>query len=64
MTKKFNVLELSIYREYFAMFLEIIAKLEDLLSKDTKHELLIRETYKTAISVFPNLNAGYQQFIS
>jgi hypothetical protein len=58
MTKKFSVLELPIYRDYFQIYLEIIEILET--KKDTsKHRILIIETYKTIIQIFPNLNAGY-----
>ncbi len=33
MTKKMNVLELPLYKDYFVVFVEIITELESLLDK-------------------------------
>jgi len=62
MTKKFNVLELPIYREHFKMFLEIIEKLEVFIIENSRHKLLLVESYKIAIKIFPSLNAGYNNY--
>lgn len=59
MSKKLSVLELPIYREYFNVFLEIFEKLDELIKSDSKHYLLIKNTYSTLIMIFPNLTAGY-----
>jgi len=59
MTKKFNVLELPIYRDYFEIFLEISIELDKLIKNNSSHMILVKQTYSTLIQIFPNLNAGY-----
>ena len=45
MSRKFSVLKLPIYRDYFQIYLEIIEKLE--VKKDTsKHRILILKNKK------------------
>jgi hypothetical protein len=52
-----KVLELPIYRDYFNIYLEIIKLLSN--SSNSYHKLLIEESYKTAIQIFPFINSGY-----
>ena len=53
MSKKLNVLELPIYKEYFEIFKEILGVLESLLSSNSQHTILLTQTYKTTIQIFP-----------
>ena len=54
-----NAFDLPIYREYFATFLSLIKKLDDLKQQSNNHKKLIDSAYSHAIEIFPNLNAGY-----
>jgi hypothetical protein len=62
MSKKLTVMELPLYRDYFEVYKEIMEKLEYLIQKNSKHSLLLKETYKTTIQIFPYLTAGYNYF--
>lgn len=62
MSKKFSVLELPLYRDYFHIFIEILEKLDEKLQKETKHKILIKNTYDNVIEIFTNLNAGYNHW--
>ena len=59
MSKKLSVLELPIYKEYFEIFKEILEVLESLLSSNSQHIILLTQTYKTTIQIFPQLNVIY-----
>ncbi len=59
MSKKLSVLELPIYKEHFKVFLEALDILDEKMSSEKKHGILLKETYETIIQIFPNLTADY-----
>ena len=54
-----NVYDLPIFKEHFQTYLQLLDELETLLKSNTKHLILIQETYSTMIQIFPQLTAGY-----
>ena len=56
---KRGIENLPIYRDNFDFYMEIISILNKLNLNEKEHRLLILEAYKTAIQIFPILNAGY-----